>query len=116
LELKNGQVAGFVPRAYNVGLIYAYKKWGANFDVNYTGRYPVAYSLTAGNANGNIYRDALRIMNAGLTYRVRPDTTLFLSLNNIDQQGSRQYLYDETRTRSQWVVPRALKFGVTGQF
>jgi TonB-dependent receptor len=115
VDLKNGQVAGFIPRAYNAGLIYAYKKFGASFDMNYTGRYPVAYSLTS-PGNGNIYRDAWKMMNAGVTYRVRPDTTLFLNVNNLAQEGPRQYMFMESRVRAQWVVPRTLKFGVDGRF
>jgi hypothetical protein len=31
-----------------------YGKFGASFDMNYTGRYPVGYSLTS-PGNGNIY-------------------------------------------------------------
>ncbi|MEY2878270.1 MAG: hypothetical protein RLZZ15_650 [Verrucomicrobiota bacterium] len=115
VELQNGQVAGFIPRAYNVGLLYNYRKFGASFDMNYTGKYPVAYSLTS-PGNGNIYRDAWRVMNAGLSYRVRPEATLFFNVNNIAQEGPRQYMFMESRTRSQWVVPRTVKFGVTGQF
>ncbi len=114
-DLKNGQVAGFIPRAYNAGLLYAYKKFGASFDMNYTGKYPVGFSLTS-PGNSNIYRDAWKTMNAGVTYRVRPEATLFLNVNNIAQEGARQYMFTETRLRSQWVVPRTLKFGVTGQF
>eukprot|EP01012_Entosiphon_sulcatum_P024943 TRINITY_DN30221_c0_g1_i1.p1 TRINITY_DN30221_c0_g1~~TRINITY_DN30221_c0_g1_i1.p1 ORF type:complete len:1042 (+),score=154.92 TRINITY_DN30221_c0_g1_i1:54-3128(+) len=114
VDLKNGQVAGFVPRAYNAGLIYSYKKFGANFDVNYTGKYPTVYSTTT--ATSNIYRDAWTIMNAGASYRVRPNTTLFVSVNNIAQEGPRQYIFTESRNRSEWVVPRSLKFGVSGQF
>jgi hypothetical protein len=56
------------------------------------------------------------MMNVGFSYRVRPDATLFLNVNNIAQEGPRQYIFNETRVRSQWVVPRALKFGITGQF
>ncbi len=115
VELKNGQVANFIPRAYNVGLLYYYRKFGASFDMNYTGRYPVAYSLTS-PGNGNIYRDAWRVMNAGVTYKVRPEATLFFNVNNIAQEGPRQYMFQESRTRSQWIVPRTVKFGVTGQF
>ena len=115
VELKNGQVAGFVPRAYNVGLLYNYRTFGASFDMNYTGKYPVAYSLTS-PGNGNLYRDSWRVMNAGVTYRVRPEATLFLNVNNIAQEGPRQYTYLEGRTRSLWIVPRSVKFGVTGQF
>ena len=114
VELKNGQVAGFIPRAYNAGLIYAYKKFGASFDMNYTGKYPTVYSTTT--PTSTIYRDAWKMMNVGFSYRVRPDATLFLNVNNIAQEGPRQYIFNETRVRSQWVVPRALKFGITGQF
>ncbi|MCX6952468.1 MAG: TonB-dependent receptor, partial [Verrucomicrobia bacterium] len=114
VDLKNGQVAGFIPRAYNAGLIYAYRKFGASFDVNFTGKYPTVYSTTS--AVGNIYRDSWTIMNAGVSYRIRPEATLFLNLNNIAQEGPRQYIFTESRVRSQWIVPRAVKFGVTGQF
>ncbi len=115
VDLQNGQVPGFIPRAYNVGLIYNYRKFGASFDMNYTGKYPVGYSLTS-PGNGNIYRRGLQVMNVGVTYKVRAAATLFLNVNNIDQQGAEQYTYIESRPRSQWVVPRAIKFGVTGQF
>jgi TonB-dependent receptor len=115
VELQNGQVAGFIPRAYNVGLLYNYRRFGASFDMNYTGRYPVGYSLTS-PGNGNIYRLGLRVMNAGVTWKLRPDATFFLNVNNLDQQGARQYTFIESRPRSQWVVPRAVKFGLTGQF
>ena len=115
VDLKPGQIPGFVPRAANAGLQYNYKKFGASYDVNFTGKYPVGYSLTS-PGNGNIYRDSLVTMNTGVTYRVRPNMTLFLNMNNIDQQGPQQYTYDESRTRFRLISPRTLKFGVTGQF
>jgi TonB-dependent receptor len=110
-----GQVAGFIPRAYNVGLLYNYRKFGASFDVNYTGKYPVTYSLTA-PGNGNRYRKDWTVMNVGLTYEIFRDTKAFISLNNIAQQGPEEYMFEQTRTRSIWIVPRTLKFGITGQF
>ena len=115
VDLKPGQVAGFVPRAYNVGLLYNYQKFGASFDVNYTGKYPVGFSLTS-PGNGNIYRRSWTVMNVGGTYKLRPDATLFLNVNNLAQQGPEQYTFIESRQRAHWVVPRSLKFGVTGQF
>ena len=110
-----GQVAGFIPRAYNAGLTYNYKKFGASFDLNFTGKYPVTYSLTA-PGNGNRYRKDWTVMNAGLTYEIFRDTRAFLSLNNIAQQGPQEYMYEESRTRTIWIVPRTLKFGITGTF
>ncbi len=113
--LQKGQRAGFVPRAYNVGFLYTYKKFGASYDMNYTGRYPLQYSLTS-PGNGQVYRQAWRVMNFGVTYKVRPDATLFLNLNNIEQEGPRQYTYTESRPRALYIVPRSLKFGITRQF
>ena len=115
VDLKPGQVAGFIPRAYNAGLMYTYKNFGASFDVNYTGKYPVGYSLTS-PGNGNIYRKAWTRMNIGVTYKIRRDTTLFLNVNNIAEEGPEQYTFIESRPRSLWIVPQSLKFGVTGQF
>jgi TonB-dependent receptor len=114
-DLKNGQVANFVPRAYNAGLNYLYKKFGASFDVNYTGRYPVGYSLVTPGAS-NIYRQELLRMNAGVTYRIRPSTTAFLSVANIGEAGTEQYTYTPLRPRLIRVASRTLKFGISGQF
>ena len=112
--LSNGQVPDFVPRAMNVGLAYTYNKFGASFDVNYTGRYPVVYSVASPGTNR--YRFPWTRMNAGVTYRIMRDTTLFVNLNNIEEEGARQYTFIPSRPRSEWIVPRAVKFGVTGQF
>jgi TonB-dependent receptor len=113
-DLKFGQVQGYIPRAYNVGLNYTYGKFGASYDVNWTGKYPVTYSLTS--ANSNVYRQGWTRMNAGVTYRILRDTTLFLNLNNITEEGARQYTYYPDRARSEWITPRSVKFGVSGQF
>ncbi|MSU24229.1 MAG: TonB-dependent receptor [Opitutus sp.] len=115
VDLRNGQVPGFIPRAFNAGLAYTYRSFGASFDMNYTGRYPIGYSLTS-PGNGNIYRDGWKVMNVGVTYKIHRSATLFLNVNNFAQEGSRQYTYLESRPRVQYVVPRAIKFGVDGKF
>ena len=117
VELQPGQRAGFIPRAYNLGLMYSYKNFGASFDMNYTGRYPITYTLTTPpNSNNFVYRDAWTMMNASCSYKIHRTATLFLSVNNIQQEGVRQYVLIENRPRSQYVVPRSVKFGVNGQF
>lgn len=113
--INTNQVVDFVPRAFNIGLLYTNKKFGASYDVNYTGQYPVAFSATS-PGNGNIYRRAWTVMNVGVSYKVLPQATLFLNLNNIEQEGPERFTYIESRPRSLWIVPRSLKFGVTGQF
>ncbi len=114
VDLKSGQVAGFVPRAYNIGLLYNYRKLGASYDVNYTGRYPTVFSLTA--PGGNIYRDKILRMNASVTYKVRPNATAFVSLSNIEEADTNIYTYIPSRPRTTLIGSRSLKFGVTGQF
>ncbi len=108
-------LAGFIPRAYNVGLIYTYGKFGASFDVNYTGRWPVLNVLTVG-AVGNRFRDPWTVMNAGVRYDIFRDTTLFANVSNIAQEGRQEYIYDSNRPRHNYVIPRAVKFGITGRF
>ena len=114
-DLSNGQVAGFIPRSYNFGLTYNYGKFGASYDVNYTGKFPVGYSLTS-PGSGNVYRDSVTWQNVGVTYQYRPGLTLYVNLNNLEQDGMRQYVYTSTRTSLDRYQPRAVKFGVTGQF
>ena len=114
-ELQNGQVAGFIPRSYNFGLSYNYKKFGASYDINYTGRFPVGYSLTS-PGSGNVYRNSMMVQNAGLTYRLRPQVQLFLNVSNLGEVGPVQYTYIENRVSLDKIVPRAIKVGLTGQF
>ncbi|MDO8541840.1 MAG: TonB-dependent receptor [Opitutaceae bacterium] len=118
IEVKNGQIADYVPRAWNAGLMYNYKKWGATYDVNYTASYPlvVGVAATGGFTTGSYFRRPLTVMNASLTYRVHPAATLYLSMYNIEQEGQERFTYQADRTRSVYVVPRSIKFGVNGQF
>lgn len=113
--IANGKLGGFIPRAYNFGLLYTQGNLGASFDVNYTGGWPVL-NVSATAPQTNRFREPWRVMNAGLTYRFRRDTTAFLSVNNLAEEGRREYIFDPSRVRSNWVIPRSLKFGVTGQF
>lgn len=113
--IANGKLGGFIPRAYNFGLLYTQGNLGASFDVNYTGGWPVL-NVSATAPQTNRFREPWRVMNAGLTYRFRRDSTAFLSVNNLAEEGRREYIFDPSRVRSNWVIPRSLKFGVTGQF
>jgi outer membrane receptor protein involved in Fe transport len=95
-------------------LMYAYRNFGASYDVNYTGGWPVVYSTTS--AAGNRFREPWTVMNAGITYKVHRDATAFLSVNNLAEEGRREYIFDPSRVRSNWTIPRTIKFGVSGQF
>jgi TonB-dependent receptor len=111
--LSTGQIPDFVPRAGNLGLTYTYHKFGASFDVNYTGRYPIVYST---NPTSSRFREPWTRMNVGVSYEVFRDTTLFVNVNNVNEETRNEYIYDPSRPRSEWHVPRAVKFGITGRF
>ena len=120
-----GQVVGsagqwYVPRAYNVGLTYNYGKFGASWDVNYQSQFPVAYGFSAvgsnAGANSNIYRFPRYLMNLGVSYQLRPETTLFASIANLEENDIRNYRYISTRHYQQYNTPRSIKVGVSGRF
>ena len=94
--------------------MYNYGRFGASYDINWTGKYPLNNPSTS--PNSNIYRLGWTRMNAGVTYKIYRETTLFLSVNNLSEEGPEQYTFQPGRVRSDWVVPRSVKFGVTGQF
>ena len=115
------QIPGTAPRTGNFGLTYTRGKFGATFDVNYTGEYPVA-SIATLNINTPqfvqliSYRKNLTTMNLGFTYRVRPNTTVYFNVNNLGAEGYNRYLASENRPREHIVSARSLILGVTGQF
>jgi|CXWL01.1.fsa_nt_gi TonB-dependent receptor len=113
--VQGSQLAGFIPKAFNAGLQYNYGKFGASFDVNYTGKFPITNaSLTSPGLNA--FAKSLTTMNVGASYKIRPDATLFLTMNNFTENGRIFYTYDPARTRQLLIAPLAIKIGVTGQF
>jgi iron complex outermembrane recepter protein len=114
-----GQVVGsagqwYVPRAYNVGLTYTYRKFTASWDMNYNSQFPEAFSFTSPTTN--IYRLPRYLMNVGFTYKIRPEATMFLSVANLEENDIREFRYIESRHYRQYNTPRSVKVGVTGQF
>ena len=111
--LNTRQVPGIIPRLFNARLLYNYKKLGASFDASFQGDHAIVFSTTAGVSR---FRSDLLRYNAGLTWRLRPDATLFLNFANITEEGPEQYFVHESRVRTRNISPSAIKFGVTGQF
>jgi len=109
------QIANFLPEAFNAGLQYSYRGFGASFDVNYTGGFPIN-NASASSPGLNAFAKSLTTMNVGLSYKIRPEATLFLSINNISEKGRIYYTYDPSRTRQLLIAPLAIEIGVTGQF
>ena len=115
------QIPGIAPKAANLGLTYNKGNFGASFDLNYTGEYP---DTTVATLNINtpqftqliVYRKDLTTMNVGFTYRVHPNATVYLNLNNLGAEGTDRYLASTNRPRAHVVSPRSIIVGVTGQF
>lgn len=115
------EIPGIAPRAANLGLTYTSGKFGASFDLNFTGEYA---DTTVATLNINtpqfvqliVYRTNLTTMNLGFTYRVRPDATIYLNVNNLTEQGTDRYLASTNRPRVHVGSPRFITLGVTGQF
>jgi iron complex outermembrane receptor protein len=113
--LTGSAIANFIPKAYNLALLYSYKNFGASFDVNHTGSYPVTNASTA-SPGLNAWAKSLTTMNAGVTYRVRPQSTVFLTVTNLTEDGREHYTYIPQRPRQLLIAPTAIKLGVSGQF
>ena len=114
-----GQVVGsagqwYIPRSYNVGLQYFYGKFGASYDVNYTAQFPIAY--VSPTSASNQFRERRFVHNAGFTYQIRPEVTAFLNVNNLTEAELNTYIAFQSRHRQINMMPRTIKFGVTGRF
>jgi hypothetical protein len=86
-----------------------------SYDLNYSSAYPQAVSLTS-PGNGNIWRRALLTHNLGVSYRLRPNMTLFANANNFTENGPELYTYIASRPRQLLISPTFIKFGLSGQF
>jgi TonB-dependent receptor len=115
------QIPGTAPKTGNFGLTYNRGNFGASFDLNYTAKYPDAVIATLGINTPQfdqliVYRKDLVTMNLGVTYRVRPNATVYLNLNNLGAEGTDRYLVSENRPRAHVLATRQLTLGITGQF
>jgi TonB-dependent receptor len=120
---KTKELFGVLPVAGNFGLTYNRAKWGFSWDVNYTGEYAdsafggVSFNVGTPQFQQLItYRKPLTTMNAGVTYRVLPNATAYLNVNNFTEQGPERYLQFEQRTRALTVAPMAIVIGIQGSF
>ena len=113
-ELKTNQVTGFIPRAANIRALYNYKKWGASASLNFTGEHIITRSTVTRAAD--VYRRKLTTVTLGLTYKLRPNATVYVDANNIFEEGPERYRYIASRTQIQTWGPMTINFGLSGQF
>ena len=112
--LKNN-VLGFIPKTGNARLLYTYKRFGASVSANFTGEHLSALGNTNPPEN-RLYRKNLTTLNASLSYKLRPEATLFLDATNLSQKGPTVYRYIPSRIRQEYLAEMTINVGVSGQF
>ncbi len=113
--IATNDVAGFIPRAGNVRLVYNYKKFGASAVLNYTGKHLSSASPVSPVQN-RLFRDKLVRVNMGVTYKWRPEAQFYVDVSNIFEEDITVYRYIPSRTRTVIFSGRTINFGVSGQF
>ncbi len=119
-EIAPNDVPGFIPETANARLTYNYRNLGLSAGVSYTGEHisgagtePVS-PLTP--APARLYRTSLTTYNAGASYRLNQNLTLFAEVNNITQDGPVAYRSIPSRMRLVYLSDVTVNFGVSGQF
>lgn len=113
VERTTNQIAGFIPRAGNVRLLYAYRKFGASLSMNYTGEHLWQFSATPSN---NIFRKKFVTYGAGVSYRFRPNVTASIDVSNITNEGLEYYAIYEDRLRRRFKFGSTINVGLSGTF
>lgn len=113
-KLSTNQVPDFIPKAGNARLLYNYKNFGASVTANLKGTHIRSFSLTA--PTGNFFQKSLTTVDLGVTYKVRPDATLFVNVNNLFEQGPELFTFTRDRVRQRIRGPLTINMGVSGQF
>jgi TonB-dependent receptor len=107
------QIVDFVPESGNASLTYAHGKFGANILLNYTGRYLDAYSDDPSRLS---FRASRTIVNVGVSYRVRPQLTVFCDVMNVFNEPQRLYRSSPSRPSQILGNDPAMTFGISGRF
>jgi len=107
------KIVDFVPESGNASLSYAYRGFGANILLNYTGRYLDSFSDDASRLS---FRASRTIVNVGVAYQFRPQYTVFLDVVNIFNEPQRLYRGSPSRPSQILTNNPAVTFGVSGQF
>lgn len=111
--LKDKEVAGFVPRTYNVSLGHTYGRFGTRLTYNFVGQ-----SLRTFNASPALrfYTDDLEYVQLGVSYRWKPSVKFSCDVTNLT--AARRQVYQYTPARMAEIRPpnQTITFGVSGRF
>jgi iron complex outermembrane receptor protein len=115
VPIATNDVVGFIPRTGNARLVYNNRKFGASAVLNYTGEHIHGLSPLTPAANRFYRKDLVRV-NAGVSYKWRPEVQFYLDVNNIFEEDIVAYRYIPSRIRQVIFSGRTINIGVSGQF
>ncbi len=107
------ELVNFVPRAYNAGASFAWRKWEARVAYNYKGRFLVAYSTDPTAMNR---QSPDRSLDVNLKYSFRPALGFYVDIVNLLDPGTYWFNIDPSRTVKFERTGLRLTAGVTGRF
>lgn len=112
-SLTANQVAGFIPKTANLSVTYKYRAFSANVLLNHTSRYLQTDSTSPGRV---IFRFPYTTVNAGVSWRLRSEATLFCNVTNLLNEPQRTYRYIPSQMERTLINGTTLTFGVSGRF
>jgi TonB-dependent receptor len=113
-SLRNGQVAGFIPKAGNASLSWRYRGFSTRVLYNFTGEHITSYSATSPGLN--LYRFDRNTVNWGMAYQVRPTLTLTCDVANVFNEPQKLYRGFPSRVQDVIINFVTVTVGVSGRF
>ncbi|MSU49313.1 MAG: TonB-dependent receptor [Opitutus sp.] len=113
-QLSRGQVAGFVPRSYNLIPSWRYKNFSVVIRINYRSEFLFTYN--AANPALNTYNKNYLLVNPSVSYDLTPATSFVCSINNILNATEEQYFARPELVSRYRENPIRMTFGVKGRF
>jgi TonB-dependent receptor len=111
--LKDKEVAGFVPRTYNVSLGHTYGRFGIRLTYNFVGE-----SLRTFNTDPTrrFYTSDLEYVQLGVSYRWSPALAFLCDITNVSGAQREVYQYVPVRAAEIRSPNQTITFGVKGRF
>lgn len=110
---EGSQIAGFIPRVYNVSVGYTHRAFTARLLFSYRSDYLNAYSAVVPRNN---YTLARNVWGAQTTYRWRPNVSFYLNLDNFTNEPQDYYRYSPRQISQAVLYGPTLSFGMNGRF
>jgi iron complex outermembrane receptor protein len=113
-NITGNEVVGFIPKAANVMLSWRHKAFSTRVLYNWTSDYIVEYS--PGTLGRNRYRRAMKTVNLGLAYQLRPGVSLTCDISNLFNEP--QVIYRGFRNQPSTINYNfvTVNLGVSGRF